>query len=135
MNLTDFHSRSISNTPKKLYLRLPNGIMSEEYFEVVGIDSDVMLAAKAENRRLHVENAKLDVPDPDLSEKRRIPLIANAVVGWSFKEDLSKEHVEHFLHAAPHILEDLEGLVYDRLSFFGGAVTPPSSNTAESSST
>ena len=121
-SLSDFHSRSKANAGKKLFLTLPDGTVTEEWFLVVNCDSDVMAKAHAQSREDAVKNRMEPVPDPDFVSKSELKRNSAAVIDWSFPEPFSTEAVSAFLKEAPQIGEQIDRLIYDRQAFFGGAV-------------
>ena len=116
-----FYSREKANTGKKLFLKTPEGVETEEFLIVVNTDSEVMAKAHSEARTAAVENRQLAKPDPDFAEKAKLKLVASAVIGWSFEEKATPEAVQEFLRECPHIADDVDTLIYDRKAFFGGA--------------
>lgn len=116
-----FHSRSASNTPRRMQLHLVDGTPTDAYFDVVFELSDTFDAARRAYRHLLTENAESKNPDKDFADTKRQWLLAHAVVGWSFDEPVTVEAVEEFLQEAPHIFRDLDDLVYDKTRFFGKA--------------
>lgn len=116
-----FHSRKTANTPQRMFLKLPNGTVTEEYFDVVFSDSDQFQAAKREYRNLLVANQESKEPVANLHEVKALWLISHAVVGWSFTEDFNREAVEEFLVESPQNASDLDDLIYNRSRFFGKA--------------
>ena len=116
-----FYSREKANAGKKLFLKTPEGVETEEFLIVVNTDSEVMAKAHSEARTAAVENRQLAKPDPDFAEKAKRKLVASAVIGWSFEEKATPEAVQEFLRECPHIQDDVDTLIYDRKAFFGGA--------------
>ena len=121
LSMSDFHSRSKANAGKKVFLRTPDGEITESWVRVVNCDSDVMAKVHSDSRAALVENKMGAKPDPDFASKIALDNIASAVVEWSFEEPISKEAVREFLTEAPHIKSDVDDLIYDRKAFFGGA--------------
>ena len=122
MEMHAFHSRSKSETPRKFFLSTPEGEVTEEYLLVLGYHSATFVEARAGFRERVVENASSKTPEKGFAEKHKSELLAKAVVDWSFVEPFSESKVEEFLRECPHIAEDLDTFVYDRKSFFNGAV-------------
>ena len=121
LSMSDFHSRAKANVGKKLFLRTPDGEITESWIRVVNCDSDVMTKAHADFRTLAVENKMKGTPDPDFQRKATEKIVATAVVEWSFEEPCDVDTVCAFLAEAPHIRDEIDTLIYDRKAFFGGA--------------
>ena len=117
-----FFSREKANAGRKMFLKTPEGVETEEFLLVVNTDSDVMAKAHSEARTAAMENKMAAKPDPEFVEKSKLRLVASAVIGWSFEEPATKEAVMEFLRECPHIQDDVDTLIYDRKAFFGGAV-------------
>ena len=122
LSMSDFHSRKKANEGKKVYLQTPDGTVTEHYLVIVNCDSDALAKAHAEARTAAVEHKMSGATDSEFTQKQRMKLIASAVIGWSFEDELTKESVTAFLTECPHIADEVDNLIYDRKAFFGGAV-------------
>lgn len=121
LSMSDFHSRKKANEGRKVFLKTPEGDVTEHWFRVVNVDSDVVSKAYADLRTAAVENKMSGKPDPDFQAKMTEKVVATAVIEWSFEEPLTVEAVREFLVEAPHIQSEVSDLIYDRKAFFGGA--------------
>lgn len=123
-----FKTREASNAGIRVYLKLPTGQVTDQWMQVLGFDSDAFQEAVDEGRRRRLdEQAKAaggvpgSLADSALKAAHRedgIRLTAAAVSAWSFDTPCTPENVDAFLHDAPHIVEQIDAVVFNRAAFF-----------------
>jgi hypothetical protein len=118
-----FKTREASNTGVRVALRLPTGQETDQWMQILGFDSDAFQEAADEGRRRRLETAaKVDNPadkEPRSAQREDgIKLTAAAVAAWSFDAPCTPDNVAAFLHDAPHIVEQIDAVVFNRASFF-----------------
>ena len=100
MKLADLYTRPTANTSRKMYVELPDGTSSDEYYlEVLNVESDAFRIAETNAKRKAVEYARLEDED-EISEKQRAleaDMLASLVVGWNFEDKFSKGAVIELL--------------------------------------
>lgn len=121
LSASAFHSRKTANDGRKMFLSLPDGTKTEEFFIVAGVDSDIVSKALADYRKLAVKSKAAGKDSVEFSEKHKYATASKAVLGWSFEEPCTPAAVEAFLVEAPHVAVDLDTFIFDRETFFGGA--------------
>lgn len=121
MEMHAFHSLALASTPKRLYLKLPDGTVSEAWVECVFRDAPQFAAAKRQYQQFLLENAEKAKPDENLSVSKTPWLLAHSITAWSFDTELTIENAERFLVECPQVLEDVDDFVYNRSRFFAKA--------------
>lgn len=122
-NMQAFFTRSLANEGKTIPLSTPDGVKTNEWIKVLGVDSDpYKLANTKAQREISVlvnevkENPDTDV-DPKILEIERNRL-ASIVVAWSFGIECTFENVVKFLKEAPQIADVLDIYVHKRELYF-----------------
>lgn len=135
--MNDFFTREKANEGIQLPLYLPNGLKSEHWVRIIGIDSDTFRAADIEARRDAVRIAQID--DPKAREeaiaKSKRDLVAVLVIDWSFPSPCTHEEVSNFFKEAPQIMDAIDQAASRRALFFanGSSSSQPSPSTSSSS--
>jgi hypothetical protein len=118
-----FKTREASNTGIRVALRLPTGQETDQWMQILGFDSDAFQEAADEGRRRRLEAAAKSGKDgaPESRPAQRedgIRLTAAAVGAWSFEAPCTLDNVAAFLRDAPHIVEQIDAVVFNRAAFF-----------------
>jgi len=143
-----FFTRGGSNTGVRVPIRLPNGDESDEWLNVLGIDSDQWREAYAEAKRAAITIATLGKDEngkeaPEARDVRRkalreeeLKLDASLVSGWSFQEECTRETVIELLREAPYLVQIIDNVSSDRARFLGvKSSNSPSTQNGVSNST
>lgn len=136
-SMNDFFTREKANEGIQLPLYLPNGLKSEHWVRIIGIDSDIFRAADIEARRDAVRIAQIDEPKAreEAIAKSKRDLIAVLVIDWSFPHPCTHEAVSDFFKEAPQIMDAIDQAASRRALFFanGSNSSQPSPSTSSSS--
>lgn len=117
LSLSSFFSRPIAETGKKLRLRLPDQTLTDHWLLVLGKDCDAFVES-AKTYRMELVDAKDDKAKETIATNRHLSRLVKA---WSFEDEFSQEAVYTLLTQAPHIVEALDEMVYNRKVFFSEA--------------
>lgn len=120
MNIEDFYTREKANAGIKMPLFAPNGVKTDHWLMLRGVDSDAFRAAKTESDRESPEIAAIkDKAERDAAiraNQRR--LMSSLVVSWSFPHECTRDAVEKLFLEAPQIMDAVDKVVSNRAIFF-----------------
>ena len=106
-SFTQYQTASAHSVPQKLPLRF-NGLPTQDYLELIGIDSPVVRRAQKDELTNAAKTFKENEWNSDKEDELRIRILSRAVVGWSFEEDCSFDNVFAFLKEAPQVVESID---------------------------
>ena len=120
MNIEDFYTREKANAGIKMPLFSPNGVKTDHWLMLRGVDSDAFRAAKTVCERESAEIAaikdKAEYDDALRASQRR--LMSSLVVSWSFDQECTRDAVEKLFLEAPQIMDAVDKVVSNRAIFF-----------------
>lgn len=128
--MESFFTRENANEGIELPLLLPDGIKTEHWLRIRGVDADGFRKAEARSKRKMLEIAAekdLDKRDAEV-EDTRLAMLAALVIGWSFDTPCTEAEIKRLFREAPQIAEQVDRTAYDRARFFGNSSkgSPPS---------
>jgi len=107
------------STPKRMSLLSPSGELTDEWIEVIGIESHKMRGRKNELYREIAESTKEGTKfTGEVQDQFNKKLLATAVTGWSFEEECNEENVIQFFTDAPQIQEAVDAFCVDNGNYF-----------------
>jgi len=136
MSMQDFYTRGVANEGKKVPLYRPDGTKSDEYFIILGIDSDVFRSAETAGKRKMMEASSIEDPDKRAERVDEIEreVVASLVQDWSFDEECTREKVAEFFKEAPQLQKMVNTLAAQRSYFFGKESNPSSTGSKKTRS-
>lgn len=134
MKLTDLFTRETASETRKMYVVLPSGEISKEfYLEVVSSESTEFRRAEATAKRQAVEYAGIKDED-ELSDKQHeveCNMLARCVKGWNLDTKFNHDNVVSLLANSDGNKDRLSRFICNRSHWF--AVKPSSSSTGSKS--
>lgn len=130
-----FFTRAVANEGIQLPLYTPDGLKSEHWLRVRGIDSDEFRAAEADAKRDAFRIASLE----DAHERSvkiaesKLRLISALVMGWSFDQPCTPEAVVSFFREAPQVADAVDTAASRRALFFAARSSSSESTPSMSS--
>lgn len=121
MKLSDLFTRPTATEAQPMYLELPDGSISTEYYlEVISTESDAFRRAETTAKRKALEVSQLDGDDElaDAQFEVEIQMLSSVVVGWNLDEIFSKEGVIQLLRESHGNKERLSRFSCNRSNFF-----------------
>ena len=133
--MEEFYTRGRAEAGTKITLQTPEGVKTDHYLVVCGIDSDRFRQAEVEAKRKMLELAaeENEAKRAENLNSAKAELIASLVKDWSFEQECTRANVVAFLIEAPQIMEQIDRVTANRPLFFtmqSGSLE----NTQESSS-
>ena len=129
MDMNQFYTRDKANEGIKLPLYTPEGVDTEEWLTILGVDSDEYHKNMTSTRRelLNIETDVKALPkeaqEDFLLEKmiqREQNLLAGLIKDWSFEQECTFENRVEFIKNAPQIAEQINVVAGNRKVFFKG---------------
>lgn len=115
-----FHTRDNANEGLKVPLHQPDGLETEHWLRVLGVDSDTFREAEASlKRELASFPDKSDTKNyKAFFEEKYNELRAVLVSEWSFDAECTLENVKQFFRDAPQIADMVNQVAGNRSLFF-----------------
>jgi len=133
-NLSDFHTRKTANEGIKLPLTLPNGLPSNHFLMIRGIDSDEFREAQTQQSRSLLNTSELsDLEREKLIDDYGNKLICSLVIGWSFDEDFNQENLSNWLIESPQVADMVDRIASQRGLFIKKKLKPSKSTPSTTS--
>lgn len=147
--LSDYFTREKANEGLRLPLRTPEGVDEGDWVHIQGIDSDAFREARVEQSRRLMAIAQIGEEAKTPEERERCAAIrkdaardndlrvtASLITAWSFEEPPTEEAKMTLLREAPYIQQQIDGVAFNRSSFFGrkssslsSSLKPPSDSS------
>ena len=118
--MEEFYTRGRAEAGTKIALQTPEGIKTDHYLIVCGIDSDRFRQAEIDTKRKMLELAA-EADEAKRAENlnsAKAELVASLVKDWSFDQECNRANVVAFLREAPQIMEQIDRVTANRPLFF-----------------
>lgn len=117
-----FFTRGNANKGIKLPLYTPDGLKTEHWVRILGVDSDSYRAVEHEERRKALTlRGKTEEEITQAMNESSDRILSSIIVEWSFEEECNTENKLKFLREAPQIAEQINKFSGDRRLFFVNA--------------
>lgn len=124
MELDTLLTTEAHNEGAEMRVRGPDGVETDFYITLAGMDSEAWRNAEVVKRRKQLESVKADQEDKDaIAYKILVDQVVSATIGWKGlssngeEVEFSKEQAEQVYIGAPYVLDQAFLFIGDRVNF------------------